>query len=73
MDKKLNEMRLSDRVLFALNLALEQNDVVLAEMLASVLEVSITRNAGGSKFVERRNYPEEVVEAFSRLADLKEK
>ena len=68
-----NEMRLSDRILFALNLALDQKDVVIADMLSGALEVAMTRNAGGQKFVERRAYPEAVMEALSRLDKLKKK
>lgn len=72
-EKKLNEMRLSDRVLFAMDLALDQKDLTVAEMLSNVLEVAMTRNAGGQKFVERRNYPQEVEEALQRLTDLRNK
>lgn len=71
--ENINEMRLSDRVLFALDLAIDQKDLAVAEMLANVLEVAMTRNAGGQKFVERRNYPPEVERVLSRLDELKKK
>lgn len=71
--EKLNEMRLSDRVLFALDLALEQKDLIIADLLSNVLEVAMTRNAGGQKFIERREYPKEVEDAFQRLDKLRKK
>ncbi len=71
--ENLNEMRLSDRVLFALDLALDQKDVIVADLLSNVLEVAMTRNAGGQQFVERRDFPEEVEDAFRRLDELKKK
>lgn len=67
----LKDMRLSDRVLFALELALDQKDVPMAEILANALELAMTRKAGGSGFVERRDYPENVARAFQSLRDLK--
>ncbi len=70
-NKRLNEMRLSDRILFAMELALDQKDVIVAEMLSGVLEVAMTRNAGGQKFVERRDYPESVTSALDRLDALR--
>ena len=68
---KLNEARLSDRIIFAMDLALDQKDAVIADMLSNVLELAMTRNAGGQKFVERRSYPEEAEKALQRLIDLK--
>jgi len=48
--------RLSDRILYALELALEQKDLKLAEMLNAALEQALTRKAGGRDFFERREF-----------------
>lgn len=63
--------RLSDRILFALELALEQGDVSIAETLTRALEMSMTRNTGGGEFVERRDYPLAMEEAMKRLNELR--
>ena len=54
------KIRLSDRILSALELALEQDDVKIAELLTSAMELSMTRNTGGGEFIERRDYPPEI-------------
>ncbi len=63
--------RLSDRILFALELALDQNDIAIAEALTRCLEMSMTRNTGGGEFVERRDYPADMEVAMKKLADLR--
>lgn len=68
-----NKDRLSDRILFALELALEQKDLELSEALNNALELSMTRNTGGGEFVERRDYPREIETALVQLRDLKKK
>ncbi len=71
-DKQLiNKQRLSDRVLYALNLALEQEDVKVADALAKALDLSMTRNSGGGEFVERRDYPKYIEDSLSRLTELR--
>lgn len=65
--------RLSDRILFALELALEQDDIAIAELLTRAIEMSMTRNTGGGEFVERRDYPSDLEDAMKRLVDLREK
>ena len=64
--------RLSDRILDALNLAIEQKDLKTAEHLENALELSMTRLAGGREFVERRDYPPEIEEAMDKLDKLRE-
>ena len=64
-------IRLSDRILFALEMALAQEDIPIAEMLARALEVAMTRNTGGGEFIERRDYPPEIESALDRLDELK--
>lgn len=66
-----NKHRLSDRILYALQLALEQDDFAVAEILARGLELSMTRNTGGGEFVERRDYPPEIERALDRLDELR--
>lgn len=66
-----SQARLSDRILFALELALDQGDVAIADMLARALEMAMTRNTGGGEFVERRDYPPSMEAAMARLASLK--
>lgn len=64
--------RLSDRILYALELALAQEDVTIADTLARALEMAMTRNTGGGAFVERRDYPPAMEKAMARLSALKE-
>ncbi len=66
-------IRLSDRILSALELALEQDDLKISELLTRALEHSMTRNTGGGEFVERRDYPPEIESAMNRLYDLRDK
>lgn len=68
-----NKDRLSDRILFALELALEQQDLELSEGLNNALELSMTRNTGGGEFVERRDYPKDIETALVQLRELKRK
>jgi hypothetical protein len=63
--------RLSDKILPALNLALEQKDLAIAESLTRALEMSMTRGAGGKDFVERREFTGEVEKALGALEALR--
>ena len=66
-------VRLSDRILLALQLALEQDDVPIAKTLALALEMSMTRNTGGGEFIERRDYSKEIENAMDRLSEMRGK
>tara|TARA_R110002072_G_scaffold170909_2_gene324632 strand:- start:544 stop:780 length:237 start_codon:yes stop_codon:yes gene_type:complete len=66
------QIRLSDRILSALELALEQNDVKISEILTRALEQAMTRNSGGGEFVERRDYPPEIESAMNKLYSLRD-
>ncbi|MGB0719549.1 MAG: hypothetical protein ACPGRX_03695 [Bdellovibrionales bacterium] len=68
-----DRIRLSDRILSGLELALEQDDLKIAELLTRALEMAMTRNSGGGEFIERRNYPPEIERAMDRLYDLRDK
>ena len=63
--------RLSDTILKSLQLSLEQKDIAVSELLASALDLAMTRNTGGGEFIERRDYPEEVEAAMDALRALK--
>lgn len=66
------KIRLSDRILSALELAVDQKDLKIAEALIKALEMAMTRNAGGGDFVERRDYPPEIEKAMDKLYDLRD-
>lgn len=70
---EVDRIRLSDRILSALQLALDQKDVTIADTLVRALEMSMTRNTGGDMFVERREYPQEMEDLMDRLDELKAK
>lgn len=65
-------IRLSDRILSALELSLAQKDLKISEMLTRALEQSMTRNTGGGEFIERRDYPPEIEEAMDKLYALRD-
>jgi hypothetical protein len=69
----LSKARLSDRVLYALKLAIEQEDIKIAEALVSALELAMTRNTGGGEFVERRDYPTELEKELAKLDAIKKR
>jgi hypothetical protein len=73
MDFSYNKIRLSDRILNALELSLEQEDVEISEVLCNALELAMTRNTGGGEFIERRDYSVEVEEALAKLDELKKR
>ena len=66
MVEKNNE-RLADRILMALDMAVEQEDVDIAEILGGALEMALTRGAGGKDFVERRDFSQDVEKIFEKL------
>ncbi|MBP2230601.1 hypothetical protein J2847_003906 [Azospirillum agricola] len=66
----LNERRLGDRILSALELALDQQHLDVAEHLARALEGTLTR-FGGPSAVEHRQLPAGMVTAFERLEALR--
>lgn len=70
--KDKHATRLSDRILYALELALEQNDVSISETLTRALEMSMTRNTGGGEFIERRDYPADMEAAMKKLSELRQ-
>jgi len=67
-----DKIRLSDHILSALHIALNQDDLRVSELLTVALEHSMTRNTGGGEFIERRDYPPEIENAMDKLHKLKE-
>ncbi len=65
-------IRLSDRILSALELALEQDDLKISELLTRAMEQAMTRNTGGGEFIERRDYPPEIEKAMEKLYALRD-
>lgn len=63
--------RLSDLILEALHLSLSQKDVVISDLLTRALEMSMTRNAGGRDFIERRDMSDDIEAALEKLDALK--
>ncbi|MDH5722016.1 MAG: hypothetical protein OEY94_01675 [Alphaproteobacteria bacterium] len=72
-DMNPEQIRLSDRILSALQLALDQEDLKISETLTKALEMAMTRNTGGGEFIERRDYPAEIEAAMNKLSALKDK
>lgn len=72
-DVSREQIRLSDRILSALELALQQDDLKISELLTRALEHSMTRNTGGGEFIERRDYPPEIEAAMTKLYELRDK
>lgn len=73
LDDNRNWIRLSDRILQALELSLKQQDLKISELLTRALEMSMTRHTGGGEFIERRDYPPEIEDAMAKLFELREK
>ncbi len=61
-----NERRLSERILAALELAIDQGCSDTARHLLAALEASLTRAAGGPGFVERRDLSGRMAEQIDR-------
>lgn len=70
---EFQETRLSDRILFAMELAIDQEDVDIADKLVLALEMSMTRNTGGGEFIERRDYPPTIEKALTKLEAIRAK
>lgn len=62
--------RLSDKILFAFDQAVEQRQVEVAEHLLRALELALTRQ-GGKGSTDHRTELGPVVEAYSRLDALR--
>lgn len=73
LSQKEIHARLSDKILEALNLALEQEDVQVSEQLINALELAMTRSTGGKEYVERREYPEDVDAALKKYTEIRRK
>ncbi len=67
----LEYKRLSDRILFALELAVEQGDIQISDALVSAMEHSMTRATGGANFQERRELAPEYDAVLAQYDELK--
>ncbi|PCH98994.1 MAG: hypothetical protein COB76_06540 [Alphaproteobacteria bacterium] len=67
----LEYKRLSDRILFAFELSVEQGDIDISDALMKALDKAITRSAGGVEFSERRDLAPEYQAALSQYEELK--
>ncbi|MDG3443305.1 MULTISPECIES: hypothetical protein [Nitrospirillum] len=65
-----DERRLGDRILSALELAVEQGNLTVAEPLAQALELSMTA-FGGPDAVDHRGVPMRLLDALDRLDSLR--
>lgn len=65
-----NDRRLGDRILAALEMALEQRHLEVAEHLARALEETLTR-FGGPDAVDHRQVSAGLLLAFDRLDELR--
>ncbi len=70
-DSERDKIRLSDRILSSLELALDQGDLKISELLTKALELAMTRNTGGGEFIERRDYPPEIEICMDKLSELR--
>jgi len=68
----MDQKRLSDRIMDALELALEQRDIDIAPLLSQALIMSLTRGTGGGDFTERRTLEERVIKAMDALHAMKQ-
>lgn len=66
----VDERRLGDRILNALELALEQENLEVAELLARALEETLTA-FGGPGAIDRRELPDSMLAAFEGLDHLR--
>lgn len=62
--------RLSDLILQALKLSVEQQDIELSNHLNNALELAMTRGSGGEGFVERREFSEDIETVLSAYQKL---
>lgn len=63
--------RLSDKILEAFKLTLDQGDVDIADILNNALQMAMTRGAGGKDFVERREFADDVEKALEKYETLR--
>ncbi len=66
-----DHLRLSDKILEALEFAVQQKDLEIAILLDHALDKAMTRNTGGGNFVERRSYTERMEATQAALQLLK--
>ena len=65
-----DERRLGDRILMAFTLALDQDDLEVAELLERAFEATMTR-FGGPGATDLRDVPDGMIRAYERLDQLR--
>lgn len=68
--KERSNLRLSDRILSALELALDQGDLEVSEILLSAIDHTLLRKG---EQAERRDYPPELDAALAKIHLLRAK
>lgn len=63
--------RLSDKIFDAMKMAIDQQDLQIAEQLLRAMEMAMTRGAGGKDFVERRAFSKDVEAALMKINDMR--
>ena len=66
MDVPIHTRRLSDKILWAFDQAIQWERAEVAAYLIQALELALTREGGANK-VDRRKDMERVIEAYNRL------
>ena len=69
-DSAAIDRRLGDRILSALQMSLEQEELEIAEMLWTALELALSRY-GGPEMLEKRDAPDEFEQALDQLLKLR--
>lgn len=63
--------RLSDSILKALELSLDQKDVAISDLLRRALDMALKRNAGERDYIDRRDNSEDIEKAVRKLEELR--
>lgn len=66
-------IRLSDQIVIALQTAVAQEDVGVADALMRALELSMTRKAGGEGFKERREFSSAISDVMDKAGKLRKR
>jgi len=70
MEEETHE-RLGDKILEALEMALDQEDKAIADLLGNALQMALTKYAGGKGFTERRDLSDRINASLDKWSELK--
>lgn len=71
MIEEKHYQRLSDVIIKALELAIEQKDVVISDLLRRALDMTMRRNAASRSNIDRRDTAVEIEKVVEKLEALK--